>query len=49
MKKLTTLLWGILAAAAALSAQAPKNVFWFDHPAAFWEAVKGATFAEGNK
>ena len=37
MKKLTTLLWGILAAAAALSAQAPKNVFWFDHPAAFWE------------
>ena len=30
MKKLTTLLLGILAAVAALQAQ---NVFWFDKPA----------------
>ena len=34
MKKLTTLLLGILAAVAALQAQ---NVFWFDKPASYWE------------
>ena len=35
MKRLTTLLLGLLSAAAALSAQ--TNTFWFDKPAAHWE------------
>ena len=37
MKKLITLLLGLLAAVLALSAQAPKNVLWFDKPAQAWE------------
>ena len=37
MKKLTTLLLGLLAAMAALGAQTPKNVIWFDKAAQAWE------------
>ena len=37
MKKLTTLILGALSAACCLSAQTPKNVFWFDKPATYWE------------
>ena len=37
MKKVLSLLLGVLAGTALLPAQAPKNVFWFDKPAQAWE------------